>query len=73
MLGGLMLLLWILFQAHIYGAMWGFWGFIGSFIFFIPLTLYTFFLFLIAGQYMDLLASVSWVVVSLAFWLYVDM
>lgn len=70
--GWLMLLLWVLYQAHIYNLMWGFWGFIASFIFFLPLTLYTFFLSLMSGEWLNLLVSILYVLVLLVLLVYGD-
>lgn len=66
----IMCIAWVLYLGHWGNLMWGFWGWLAGAIFFIPLTLYMLFLLLVKGSWMELLFSITYIIVMLGLMIY---
>jgi hypothetical protein len=63
--GFIMIMFWFAFQGYFYFQMWGVAGFFIGFIGAIPLTFYTFFLWILSSQFLEILVSLVYLAVSL--------
>lgn len=66
----IMCILWVIYLGHWGNSMWGFWGWLAGGIFFIPLTLYMLFLYVIHGEWINLIISILYIISTLALMIY---